>query len=76
MTKTVPKTNNIDYICKGCKRAVNQSICLRQGLSVKCMSYVCDNWERNPCNAYNIFHYTYDRLREEGMINDQNSISP
>ncbi len=66
----ITKTNDVDYICEGCKRAVNQSIARRKGGTVNCCAYGCATWFSNPCGSYDIFRYTYERLKEEGMLKD------
>lgn len=73
MSEIIPKTDNIDYICEGCKRSINQSIARRKGCRVNCMAYGCNTWFNSPCTAYDIFRYTFERLKEEGMLNDKDS---
>lgn len=70
MTEVIPKTTQVDYICEGCKRCVNQSIAGRKGGAVTCVAYGCATYFNDPCNAYEIFRYTYERLKEEGLLKE------
>jgi len=58
------------YICEGCKAQVDQSINGRLGRTVNCCAYGCHFHFRHPCRAYDIYSYTYDRLKEEGLLKD------
>ncbi len=65
--------NDQDYICDGCKRAINQIMPSKVSRAVNCLAHGCSRYDNKPCTAYDIFRYSYDRLIEEGFINDSNS---
>lgn len=62
------------YICEGCKAQVNQSINGRLGRTVNCCAYGCEYHFRHPCRAYDIYSYTYERLKAEGLLKDTSNL--